>query len=80
MPRKKPQKKIIATASPYTFKQEELIDQLLAEKIPDLQHVVHDKKGVLSDRQLEVARRELEQYQGLQRQNRINRQINTKWR
>jgi hypothetical protein len=76
MPRKKPQKKMISTASPYTFEQEELIDKLLAEKIPDLQHLVHDKKGVLSDRQLESARRELKQYQELQYQNRLNRQMN----
>lgn len=75
MPRKKPQKKMIATASPYTFEQEKLIYKLLAEKIPDLQHLVHDKKGLLSDRQLEVARHELKQYQELQYQNRLNRQI-----
>ncbi|MBO1097297.1 hypothetical protein FQS90_12285 [Enterococcus casseliflavus] len=66
---------MIATASHYTFEQEKLIYKLLAEKIPDLQHLVHDKKGLLSDRQLESARRELKQYQELQYQNRLNRQI-----
>lgn len=80
MPRKKRKKKILATASPYTFNQEELIEKLVAEAIQNLQHLVHDKRGLLSDRQLDASRRELEQYQELQYQNRLNRQINTKWR
>lgn len=75
-PRKKPQKKMIATASPYNFEQEELIEKLVAEAIQNLQHLVHDKRGLLSDRQLEASRYELEQYQELQYQNRLNRQMN----
>ncbi|MFZ4853136.1 hypothetical protein ACOYX4_09010 [Enterococcus entomosocium] len=80
MSRKKWKKKILATASPYTFKQEELIEKLVAEAIQNLQHLVHDKRGLLSDRQFEASRYELEQYQELQYQNRLNRQINMKWR
>ena len=75
-PRTKPQKKMIATASPYNFEQEELIEKLVAEAIQNLQHLVHDKRGLLSDRQLEASRYELEQYQELQYQNRLNRQMN----
>lgn len=73
---KKRKKKILATASPYTLEQEELIEKLVAEAIQNLQHLVHDKRGLLSDRQLEASRCELEQYQELQYQNRLNRQIN----
>lgn len=76
MSRKNLKKKILATASPYTFKQEELIEKLVAEAIQNLQHLVHDKRGLLSDRQLDASRCELEQYQELQYQNRLNRQIN----
>lgn len=61
---------------PYKFEQELLIDGLVKEKIRSLQQLTHDKKGLLSDRQLETARRELKQYQELQYQNRLNRQIN----
>ncbi|MEB6088071.1 hypothetical protein MXF21_18320 [Enterococcus casseliflavus] len=78
--RKKRKKKILATASSYTFKQEELIEKLVAEAIQNLQHLVHDKRGLLSDRQLEATRCELEHYQELQYQNRLNRQMNMKWR
>ncbi len=80
MPRKKPQKKMIATASPYTFEQESLINKSVKKDIQELQQLIHDKKGSLSDRQEECARRELKQYQELQHQNRLNRQINMKWR
>ncbi|MGM0149032.1 hypothetical protein [Enterococcus sp. AZ162] len=80
MPREKCQKKMIATTVPYTFKQEELIEKSIAKSIQDLQYLVHDKKSVLSDRQLEAAKSELEQYQELQYQNRLNRLINMKWR
>ena len=60
----------------YTFDQELLINGLVKEKIRDLQQLIHDKKDLLSDRQLETARRDLKQYQDLQYQNRLNRQIN----
>jgi hypothetical protein len=60
----------------YTFEQEVLINGLIKEKIRDLQQLVHNKKGQLSDRQCEMASRELNQYQDLQYQNRLNRQIN----
>lgn len=60
----------------YTFDQELLINGLVKEKIRDLQQMIHDKKDLLSDRQLETARRDLKQYQDLQYQNRLNRQIN----
>lgn len=76
MPRRKRKKNILATASPYTLEQEELIEKLVAEAIQNLQHLVHDKRGLLSDRQLEASRCELEQYQELQYQNRLNRQMN----
>lgn len=75
VPRKKWQKKHAETTSPYTFEQEELIEKLVAEAIQNLQHLVHDKRGLLSDRQLDASRCELEQYQELQYQNRLNRQI-----
>ncbi|GEL79450.1 hypothetical protein EMU01_05940 [Enterococcus mundtii] len=80
MPRKMCQKKMIATAGHYTFKQEELIKKSIAKSIQDLQYLVHDKKSVLSARQLDTAKRELKQYQELQYQNRLNRLINMKWR
>jgi len=76
MPREKCQKKMIATTSSYTFKQEELIEKSIAKSIQDLQYLVHDKKSVLSARQLDTAKRELKQYQELQYQNRLNRLIN----
>ncbi|RHK03115.1 hypothetical protein DW084_17485 [Enterococcus casseliflavus] len=57
----------------YTFDQELLINGLVKEEIRDLQQLVHNKKGQLSDRQREMARRELKQYQELQYQNRLNR-------
>lgn len=60
----------------YTFDQELLINGLVKEKIHELHHMVHDKKGLLSDRQRELARQELKQYQELQYRNRLNRQIN----
>lgn len=60
----------------YTFDQELLINGLVKEKIRDLQQLVHNKKGQLSDRQRELARQELKHYQELQYQNRLNRQIN----
>ncbi|AUB54314.1 hypothetical protein GUI51_02055 [Enterococcus mundtii] len=71
---------MIATAGHYTFKQEELIKKSIAKSIQDLQYLVHDKKSVLSARQLDTAKRELKQYQELQYQNRLNRLINMKWR
>jgi hypothetical protein len=61
---------------PYNFEQELLIDGLVKEKIRDLQLLIHEKKGFLSDWQNEIARCELKQYQELQYQNRLNRQIN----
>lgn len=60
----------------YSLNQELLIDGLVKEKITDLQQLIHDKKDLLSDRQLETARRDLKQCQDLQYQNRLNRQIN----
>ncbi|MFS1025106.1 hypothetical protein ACFC9R_07290 [Enterococcus casseliflavus] len=61
---------------PYNFEQELRINKLIKEKNTDLQQLIHDKKGLLSDRQLETARRDLKHYQELQYQNRVNRQIN----
>lgn len=61
---------------PYNFEQELWINKLIKEKITDLQQFIHYKKDLLSDRQLESARRDLKQYQDLQYQNRLNRQIN----
>lgn len=60
----------------YFLNQELLINGLVKEKIHELHHMIHDKKGLLSDRQRELARQELKQYQELQYQNRLNRQIN----
>lgn len=60
----------------YTFEQEVLINGLIKERIRDLQYLVHDKKGQLSDRQREKAGHDLKLYQDLQYQNRLNRQIN----
>lgn len=60
----------------YSLNQELIINGLLKEKITDLQQFIHDKKDLLSDRQLETARRDLKQYQDLQYQNRLNRHIN----
>ena len=60
----------------YSLNQELIINGLIKEKITDLQQSIHDKKDLLSDRQLESARRDLKQYQDLQYQNRLNRQIN----
>lgn len=57
----------------YTFDQELLINGLVKEKIRDLQQLTHDKKGQLSDRQREAARRDLKNYQDMQYQNRLNR-------
>lgn len=61
---------------PYNFEQELRINKLIKEKNTDLQQLIHDKKDLLSDRQLETARRDLKHYQELQYQNRLNRQIN----
>lgn len=60
----------------YSLNQELIINGLIKEKITDLQQLTHDKKVLLSDRQLKTARHELRQYQDLQYQNRLNRQIN----
>lgn len=60
----------------YSFDQELLISGLVKEKIRDLQQLTHDKKGLLGDQQLEIARRDLKHYQDLQYQNRLNRQTN----
>lgn len=60
----------------YSLNQELIINGLIKEKITDLQQFIHDKKDLLSERQLESARRDLKQYQDLQYQNRLNRQIN----
>lgn len=78
VPKKKRNKKNAPTLSPYTFEQEELIEKLVAEAIQNLQHLVHDKRGLISDWQLVASRCELEQYQELQYQNRLNRQINVR--
>lgn len=56
----------------YTPKQEILIRELATEKIQDLQHLLHDKRGSLSDRQLETSNRDLKDYQELLYQNRLN--------
>lgn len=60
----------------YKFDQELLINGLVKEKVRELQHLVHSNKGQLSDRQREMARRDLKLYQDLQYQNRLNRQTN----
>ena len=80
VPKKKRNMKNVTTVSPYTFEQEEMIEKLVAEAIQNLQHLVHDKRGLISDWQLVESRCELEQYQELQYQNRLNRQINIKRR
>ncbi|MBD9707701.1 hypothetical protein ACLZX5_14365 [Enterococcus faecium] len=59
----------------YTLNQELLIRNLVKEKVRDIHQLLHDKKSVLSDRQLEIARRELNQYQELLYQNRLNQQM-----
>ncbi|NQE01818.1 hypothetical protein [Enterococcus gallinarum] len=59
----------------YSLDQELLINGLVKEKIRDLHQLLHDKKNVISGRQLEIATRELKQYQELLYQNRLNRQI-----
>lgn len=59
----------------YTLNQEFLINKLVKEKVNELHSLLHDKKRVLSDWQIENARRELKQYQELLYQNRLNRQI-----
>lgn len=59
----------------YTVNQELLINKLVKEKVSELHSLLHDKKRVLSDWQIENARRELKQYQELLYQNRLNRQI-----
>lgn len=59
----------------YSLTQEIVINNLVKEKIRDLHQLLHDKKNVISDRQLEVATRELKQYQELLYQNRLNRNI-----
>lgn len=61
---------------PYTFDQEFLINKSVKKDIQELQQLLHDKKCLLSDRQREAAKRELKEYQELQYQNRLNRQIN----
>ncbi|AUJ85443.1 hypothetical protein CXM95_08290 [Enterococcus sp. CR-Ec1] len=71
MPRKKQNKKNVTTDSPYTFEQE-----VSCRSYSNLQHLVHEKRGLISDWQLVASRCELEQYQNLQYQNRLNRQIN----
>lgn len=53
----------------YTPKQEILIRELATEKIQDLQHLLHDKKGSLSDRQREASNRDLREFQELLYQN-----------
>ncbi|MCR1932678.1 hypothetical protein [Enterococcus gallinarum] len=59
----------------YSLDQEITINDLVKEKIRDLHQLLHDKKNVISDRQLEIVTRELKQYQELLYQNRVNRQI-----
>lgn len=59
----------------YTLNQEFLINKLVKEKVNELHSLLHDKKRVLSDWQIENARRELKKYQELLYQNRLNRQI-----
>lgn len=56
----------------YTPKQERLIRELATEKIQDLQYLLHDKRGSLSDRQRETSNRDLKDYQELLYQNRLN--------
>ncbi|MEB6086708.1 MULTISPECIES: hypothetical protein [Enterococcus] len=60
----------------YTPKQEILIRELATEKIKDLQHLLHEKRGSLSDRQREACNRDLREFQELLYQNRITRQTN----
>lgn len=64
----------------YTLNQELLINNLAKEKIQDLHQLLHDKKNVLSDQQLEIAKRELSNYQELLYQNRLNRQTEMRWK
>ena len=52
-----------------------LIIKLIEEKVNELHSLLHDKKSVLSDRPLEIARRELNQYQELLSQTRLNQQM-----
>lgn len=59
----------------YTLNQEFLINRLVKEKVNELHFLLHDKKRVLSDWQIENARSELKEYQELLYQNRLNRQI-----
>ncbi|MFW8597899.1 hypothetical protein IGJ74_001771 [Enterococcus sp. AZ009] len=59
----------------YTPKQERLIHELATEKIQDLQYLLHDKRGSLSDRQRETSNRYLKDYQELLYRNRLNRQV-----
>lgn len=59
----------------YTLQQELLIDKSIKKDIHELQQLLHDKKGLLSERQCEVAKRELKEYQELLYQCRLNRQI-----
>ncbi len=60
----------------YTPRQEILIRELATEKIQDLQHLLHEKRGSLSDRQRETCNRDLREFQELLYQNRITRQTN----
>lgn len=59
----------------YTLNQEFLINKLVKEKVNELHSLLHDKKRVLSDWQIENARSELKGYQELLYQNRLNRQL-----
>ena len=59
----------------YSLNQELLVNNLIKEKIRDLHQILHDKKNILSDRQQEIVKRELKEYQELLYQNRVNRQI-----
>ena len=52
-----------------------LIIKLIEEKVNELHSLLHDKKSVLSDRQIEIAKRELKQYQEMLYQNRLNLQL-----
>ncbi|MDO7870679.1 MAG: hypothetical protein Q6A81_05110 [Enterococcus casseliflavus] len=60
----------------YSFEQELLIQALTKDKIRELHNLLNDRKQILSEWQVETARRDLKQYQELQYQNRLNRQIN----
>lgn len=59
----------------YTLQQELLIDTLAKEKVRSLNDQLNDRKSLLSDSQRDLLVRDLERYQELLYQCRLNRQI-----